>query len=156
MAKPKIGDVIEITVSSGFVYAQYTHQHKQFGSLLRFFKGDFFQRLNESELVELTQAETRFSYFFMLKAAIAEGVAAVRGNFPIPQHLQGFPLFRNGIADPKTRKVAVWWLWDGENEWRVGDLTPEQRGYPLKGLIDHEYLVHLVESGWTPENDPTT
>jgi hypothetical protein len=35
MAKPKIGDVLEIKTAKGFVYAQITHVHETHGPLLR-------------------------------------------------------------------------------------------------------------------------
>ena len=67
----------------------------------------------------------------------------------------GKGLVRGGVIDPSTRKVKVWWLWDGEKEWRVGEITAEQRGLPIRGVWNDTLLIERIESGWTPETDPS-
>ena len=69
--------------------------------------------------------------------------------------LRAFPTFRAGTPDPVTRKVETWWWWDGEREWRVGPLTPEQRAFPIRGVWNDTMLVARLEAGWTPATDPT-
>ena len=66
-----------------------------------------------------------------------------------PSENKAFPVFRDGIADPRTEKVAVWWFWDGEKEWRVGKITPEQRKMPIRSLWNCKMLVERIEEGWT-------
>jgi hypothetical protein len=61
---------------------------------------------------------------------------------------------RGGTPDPKTKKVAVWWFWE-EKEWKVGELTSEQRKMPIRGIWNDTMLVHRIEIGWTPATDPT-
>ena len=81
--------------------------------------------------------EPDFSTFFPLGAAVNRSIVSVVGNAPIPEKQKQFPLFRTGVADPKTKKVGIWWLWDGENVW------------------NDTLLVERIETGWTPETDQT-
>jgi len=55
--------------------------------------------------------------------------------------------------NPVTRKVDVWWLWDGQEEWKVGDLTAEQRRLSIRGVWNDTLLRDRLESGWRPETD---
>jgi hypothetical protein len=77
------------------------------------------------------------------------------GNVVVPLEAQAFPTFRNGVIDPSTGKVKVWWLWNGEKEWRVGEITAEQRRLPILGVWNDTLLIERIESGWTPETHPS-
>src|SRR5580698_8667348 len=115
MIKPKIGDVIEIKVDSYFAYALYTHQHKMFGALIRVFERKFPARPNHFEA--LVDSAVLFETFFPLREAVRRGCVAIVANVAVPQNLRDFPLFRDGVRNPTTGKVAIWWLWDGVREW---------------------------------------
>ena len=128
MTKPKIGDIIEIKTRCGYAYALYTHEHKMFGSLLRVFGLVNSSRPNSFD--DLIAREPQFETFFPLAAALARGVVSAAGRVEIPLRLRRFPVFRDGVADPKTGKVPNWWLWDGEKEWLIGNLSEEQAKYP--------------------------
>src|ERR1700722_6424743 len=121
----KIGDVIEIPTRKGFAYAQYTPPHPTHGGLIRVFEALFKNR--PSKFSEVVSGPIRFSTFFPVATAVNRGVFNVVAHEQIAPENKPFPLFRNGIADPKTKKVSVWWFWDGQKEWRVGDSTPEYR-----------------------------
>ena len=149
----KIGDVIEIMTGKGYAYAQYTHKHPQYGALLRVFRGLYASRPDRLE--DILKHEIQFSTFFPLKAAVNRGITSVVANHPVDRLLQEFPLFRAGVVDPTTGKVAVWWLWDGQNEEKVGTLTNEQRKLPIRGVWNDTLLIERIESGWTPETHPT-
>jgi hypothetical protein len=153
MAKLKIGDVVEIKTAKGLVYAQYVHKHKQYGSLLRVF-GDF-HNVRPNGFAELVKNKPTFMCFFPLNAAVDRGIVSIVDNVELPTEAQAFPVFRAGVIDPSTRKVRVWWLWDGEKEWRVSDLNAEQRKFPIRGVWNDTLLIERIESGWTSETDPT-
>lgn len=104
---------------------------------------------------ELVNSSLRFSTFFPVAAAIKRGIFKVIGHHEVAPQNKPFPLFRDGVPDPKTKKVAVWWLWDGVKEWKVGELTPEQRKLPIREVLNDTMLIKLIEDGWTPSNDPT-
>lgn len=151
--KCKIGDIIEIPTPSGLAYAQFTHLHPRYNALLRVLPGKYESR--PVDLSRLAQSEEKFATFFPLQAALNQGIFCVVANHSVPATASTFPLFRTGIEDPQTRKVKVWWLWDGEKEWKVGDITPEQRRLPLRGIWNDTLLIERIDANWTPENDPT-
>ena len=153
MAKLKIGDVVEIKTGKGLSYAQYAHRHKQYGALLRVF--DNFYDARPDDFDELVKSKLKFMCFFPLSAAIDRDIVSIVDNVALPLDAQKFPTFRAGVVDPATRKVGVWWLWDGEKEWRVGELTVEQRRLSIRGVWNDTLLIERIESGWMPETDPT-
>ncbi|AHF84108.1 hypothetical protein RLEG3_20840 [Rhizobium leguminosarum bv. trifolii WSM1689] len=153
MAKLKIGDIVEINTAKGFSYAQYAHKHKQYGVLLRVF-GKFFESRPDS-FNDLVSEQPVFMCFFPLNAAVGQRIVSIVDNVALPSDAKKFPTFRAGIVDPATQKVGVWWLWDGENEWRIGQLAAEQRHLSIRGVWNDTLLIERIESGWTPETDPT-
>jgi hypothetical protein len=156
MARLKIGDIVEIKTGKGLAYAQYTHKHDKpprYGALLRVF-GKFYD-VRPSDLTELVRNRPAFMCFFPLGAAVNRSIVSIVGNVAVPLEAQAFPIFRAGVIDPSTRKVNVWWLWDGEREWRVGEITAEQRRLSIRGVWNDTLLVERIESGWTPEMDPS-
>lgn len=152
MAKLKIGDIIEIKTQKGFAYAQYTHKHEQYGALIRVFGNLYGTRPHE--LQEFIEGHPSFLCFFPLGPAVHRGMVSIIDNAGVPLAAQIFPVFRAGVIDPSTGKVGVWWLWDGENEWRAGQLTAEQRKFPMRGIWNYHLLIERIESGWTSESDP--
>ncbi len=151
--KPKIGDIIEITTAKGLAYAQLSHFHPRYNALLRILPGFFSKR--PSDFLTLVNQPEKFVNFFPLQAALNQGIFEIVGNQPVPDTAESFPLFRTGIVDPVTGKVRVWWFWDGEKEWKVGDISEEQRNLPLRGIWNDTLLIERIESGWTPSTDPT-
>ena len=151
MPKPKVGDVIEIKTSKGLAYAQVTHIHKSHGALLRVLPSSLQSR--PDDLTHVVGEVEKFITFVALTVPIKKGSMAIVGNLPVPVWAQEFPTFRSGMPNAKTNKVEVWWLWDGEKHWRVGELTKEQRKLPIGGIWGEEFLIDRLESGWLP--DPT-
>ena len=151
MPKPRIGDVVEIKTSKGLAYAQVTHTHNTHGTLLRvlpsFFDGQ------PADLAQIVDQLEMFVAFVELTIPIKKGSMAVVANLPVPVWAQKFPTFRSGMPNPKTNKVEVWWLWNGEKHWRIGKLTDEQRKLPIGGIWGDEFFIDRLESGWRP--DPT-
>jgi hypothetical protein len=152
--KVRIGNIVEIQTSKGLAYAQYSHKHDKppkYGALLRVFDQIFQEQ--PADLEGLTRLPIQFSIFFPLQTAVNQNIVKIVGNITVPENLRSFPLFRSGTPDRETKKVATWWLWDGEREWRVGELTPEQRKLPIEGVWNDTMLIRRIESGWRPEND---
>ncbi|HEV2208653.1 MAG TPA: ribonuclease E inhibitor RraB [Verrucomicrobiae bacterium] len=149
---PKLGDIVEIRTKSGLRYAQFSHYHSikpnNWGALLRILPGVFTTR--PGDFNELASSKELFFTFFPLQAAIKRGVMEVVANESIPALAQKFPLFRSGIRNPATGKVEVWWLWDGEKAWKVGQLTDAQLDLPIKQIPSYLMLVERIENGWTP------
>ena len=142
--RPKIGDIVEIPLPDGGTgYAQYTHKHKRYGALLRVFRA----REKVEHISELSNAPHQFTTFFPLGAAVNREIVRVAGNLPIREELKEFPMFRAGVPN-ESGVVEIWWLWDGENEERIGKLSPEQMEYPIRGVINDTLLIERICSGW--------
>jgi hypothetical protein len=151
MNKPRIGDIFEIPTAKGLAYAQYTHQHSKLGALIRVF--DSLYSSTPSDWGKMVDGPVQFSTFYPLKAAVQRGISRIVAHHQVAEPNRSFPTFRAGIIDPKTRKVSVWWLWDGENEWKIGNLSPEQRKLPIREVWNDTLLVQRIEEGWRPEID---
>jgi len=142
--RPKLGDIVEIPLpENGTGYAQYTHKHKKYGALLRVFQ----IRRKVKSVADLSNAPHQFTSFFPLGAAVNRGIVSIIGNLPIKNEFKDFPIFRAGVANA-SGAVEVWWLWDGENEERIGKLTPKQMEYPIRGVINDTLLIERICTGW--------
>ena len=151
---PRIGDLLEIKTPIGFAYALYTHKHTEppkFGALIRVFDRIYSER--PRDLSPIANESVRFSTFFPVGAAVKRGIVEIVARLPVPPDLAVFPILRNGTIDPKTRKVEVWWLWDGSKETRVGKLSAEQRKLSFRAVWNDTFLVERIAEGWRPETD---
>lgn len=146
-----IGDIVEISTSKGLAYAQFSHKQATHGALLRILPGIF--ELENVELDQLIKKTAQFSVFFPLQAAVNQNIFKIVGNYPVPESAQAFPLFRCAARDFRTGKVQAWWFWDGVKEWRVGDITADQRKLSIRGIWNDTLLIERIEAGWTPEKD---
>ena len=144
--RAEIGDIVEIATPKGYAYAQYTHKHPTYGALIRVLKGIFKEK--PENLLNLKTGEYQFITFFPLGAAVNRGVVNIVGNLPLPEKSKVFPVFKAGTSD-LNGKVEVWWLWDGEKEWKVGKLKKEQQDLPLRGVINDTLLIERICNGWS-------
>lgn len=151
MARIKIGDIIEIATRKGLVYAQFTDKNKLFGSLIRVFSVYFKKRPEKFDFVN--EISPGIICFVPLNALIGQDIFKIVGNTAISDRNLEFPVFRAGMLDPTTGKVRIWWLWDGEKEWPIGELTREQRKLPIREIVNDTLLIERIESGWSPERD---
>lgn len=146
MKRKKLGDVIEFRVRGGVAYALYTHEHPEYGSLLR-----VWNRIHEIDLVDFDafiQIDSSFCCFFPLGAALSRGIVKVAGNVLVPKSLKVFPTFRTGMVEPDG-SVKTWWLWDGTSSLKIGSLTEAQAKLPTRGIWNDTLVVARVEQGWT-------
>lgn len=148
----KIGDVIEIPSSKGFAYVQYTHQHiapPVWGSLIRILQGFYETRPSNKELKDLVNKPHRFQTFCPVYRVVNIGDWERVGNFPIPDFARDFPIFKgtNSLHNDDPEE-AIWFLWDGKKEWKVGKLSLEdQMKYPLECIYNGTGLIHAIETG---------
>lgn len=148
----KEGDIIEIPTARGLAYAQYVLKKERWGSLLRVLPG--FHPVRPDDFAEVVRRQERFVTFFPLQAAVSRKIFEVVAREEVPEAARSFPLFRAaGFIDPGG-KVQDWWLWDGEREWRVGQLTDELRRLPIRGIWNDTHLITRIEEEWTAETDP--
>jgi hypothetical protein len=149
MKRTKIGDIVEISTSLGYAYAQYTHKNPQYGALLTVLPGFYNQRPENFE--DIVGGTPRFLCFFLLAAAVNQKMVSVVDHRPVPEAARAFPIFRAGQIDFCTGTVANWWLWDGVTEWPVLELDDEQKRFPVRGIWNHAILVERLESGFSDE-----
>jgi hypothetical protein len=145
-----IGDVFEIATTKGKAYFQFVKKVPPMGSLIRVLPGTY---ADLPDLDVLVAEQTNFWIFFPVSAALKQGIVNSVKKCAIPEHSQKIPTFRAGIVDPSTGCVNTWWFWDGEKEWKVGEITAEQRKYPIRGTWNDTLLVQRIEDGWLPEKD---
>ncbi|MFB3304750.1 hypothetical protein [Pseudomonas sp. AMR01] len=146
----RVGDVFVIATTNGKAYLQFVKKIPPMGSLIRVLPGTY----NElPDLDALVGEKTNFWIFFPVSAALKQGIIQKAKGGAIPEHSQKTPTFRAGVVDPSTGRVDTWWFWNGEREWKVGEITPEQRSYPIRGTWNDTLLVQRIEEGWLPEKD---
>jgi hypothetical protein len=146
-AKP--GDIFEIATTKGKAYLQNLLRYPQWGALIRVSEQLFDVR--PSEINEIFARGHRFLIFFPLNAAAKQGIVEYVGTMPVPHELEKLPLFRDGNPD-REGKVKDWWLWDGEREWKIGQLSLEQRKLPIVEIVNDTALIYYIETGYRPEN----
>lgn len=146
----RTGDVFSIDTPTGTAYFQFVKKLALMGSVIRVLPGTYG---NTPDLDALVEQPTNFWIFFPVSAALKQGAIQKVNTFKIPQHSQKPPIFRAGVIDPSTGRVETWWFWDGEKEWRVGEITDEQRKLPIRGAWNNTLLVERIVEGWLPEKD---
>jgi hypothetical protein len=95
--------------------------------------------------------DTAVQHVFPLGAAVARRLVRIAGKVAVLEWPKPFPLLRGGIVNPATKKVDVWWLFDGERSWRVGEISDEQRKLSISGTINDTLLREGIEQGYRPE-----
>jgi len=151
-ARVRIGDVIEVPTSRGLAYVQHVCNNEKYGALVRILPGFYADR--PAELSDVVKTLERFVTFFPLQAAISRGIFQIVGNEDLPPASKRFPLFRAAGFVDRAGRVHDWFLWDGEREWKVGQLTDEQRALPIRSVWNDTLLVQRIEEEWTPASDP--
>jgi hypothetical protein len=150
--RPRIGDVIAIPTPAGEGYAQYTHDHEDYGELIRVLPGTLEQE--PGDLQALVDQRERFNVFFPLAAALRQGIVNVVANAAVPRAAHDFPRFRAGIPVPgEPGKYQRWYIWDGAEEWPVDELSDEQRDLSIREIVNDTMLVKLIVSGWSPRDE---
>jgi hypothetical protein len=147
--RPQLGDVVEIPTSIGFAYAQYTHKHAQYGSLIRVLPGTYQAR--PLDFAALVPQNPQFITFFPLGAACHRKIVSVVANELIPADAQAFPVFRTSVRGPQGH--GPWWLWDGVKEWRIGPLAKGMESLPIRGVVNDTLLIDRIVAGWCHEVD---
>jgi hypothetical protein len=147
----KAGDIFEIRTSRGIAYFQFVKKLPLMGSLIRILPGVYDSA--PPNWLNLVNRETNFWIFLPVSAAIKRGIVKRIHHFEVPDHARQTPVFRSGVVDPQTGKVRIWWLWDGEKEWRVDTVTEEQRRLPILASWNDTLLVERIEQDGRPEKD---
>jgi len=147
----RIGDILEFETPKGLAYAQYSHEHPEYGELTRVLPG--LHQHRPSDLSSLAQAQERFYVFYPVRPEVKDGLIRVAGSAPVPDRAKAFPMMRApGAFDLKTGETRVWWLWDGTTSTRIGDLTPDLAKLSIKSFPSYSLLVERLADEWSPED----
>lgn len=111
-----------------------------YGALIRVLPGLYSA---EPDLSRLIKEKEIFTTFFPLGAACSRGIATIKAEAEIKKEWRKFPIFRSASMGPNGSR-GDWWLWDGEKEWKVGDLKNEHIGLPERGVCNDTYLVEKI------------
>lgn len=144
----RVGDIIQIRMSTGYAYAQCVLRDPVCGHLIRVFPGIYKSPLSKFSV--LVEGPEEYHTFLLWGSNVDPSLISIAEHCEVPQSKDGYPMFKAGVVDPATGKVATWWLWDGKKEWKVGTLTEEQRQYSLREIWNDILLVERLESGWRP------
>lgn len=133
--KPKIGDIFQIPLSNGKrSYGQYLH-HSKMGPIIRVY--NLFS--DKATIDQVVSSDLLFPPVITgLYAAIKKGYWKVIGHSPILNFVH--PRFVSAFYDQETGKAKIWFLWDGQNEIKIGPVLPEE----------YKKLEFLVV--WNPTN----
>lgn len=148
MAKaPKIGDIVEIDTEVGLAYAQFTHKVAQLGSLIRVRPDIYVVRPTNFDGLVLKDA--LWVMFVPLGAIVRAGIFPVVANVGVPPAAGRFPLMRAGASLPGG-EVRAWWLFDGEREWRIPELTSEHAELSIVEIPNPALIRQRIAAGWHP------
>lgn len=148
--RPSIGDVFEIKTPEGLAYIQFSHRDQQFGHLLRVLPGIYKQP--PDAFVDVVNLKELFYVFFPLGAALSQGIVRWVAHEDIPDWSQKFPLMRMAGWIDESGKVLNWWLYDGEKEWQVDNLTSEQESLSLAQIWNDTLLIERIVGRWSPSD----
>lgn len=143
----RIGDLFEIPLSSGKnAYGQYVFRDKM-GPMIQVF--DLITE-NRISIDQLKNPKLLFPPIIIgLSAAIRTGFWTIIGSMPIERFK--YPNFVSTLYNEKTGKAGIWFLYNGEEDVRIGPILPDE----LKKL---EFLIvwsphdvtHRIETGEYP------
>ncbi len=143
MAKLQVSDIFEIETELGFSYLQWTHSHPTHTDVLRIFKTKYKSRPDDISLV--IKDEIEFTVLCAVKAAHRANALPKVGTAPIRDDLKDFPVFRSA-ANGRDLELGTWWIWDGNNETKIGDiLTDEQKQLPRLMILNVSAIVDRIE-----------
>lgn len=148
MVKP--GDVFTIKTAKGMAYFQYILKNKLMGNLIRVLPGTY--QNEPSSIDTLIDCESIIWTFFPVGSALARKEIRKIDNYKIPDHSKEMPLFRCHPLDFGKGPLMDWWLWDGEQEWPVKELTPDMHKLPLREIWDDVVLAERIATGWRSEH----
>ncbi|MCE7029955.1 hypothetical protein [Jiella avicenniae] len=138
------GDVVEIGTARGRVYAQVTHDHPSYPSVVRVLEGHFDAR--PDDLSALVSGESRFTAMIPLESALTRLGREFEkvGSYDVPPAISRFPTFRMPIRD-KVGQIVYWWLWDGQGLSYETDLDDAQSKLPLREVMTAKRFGELLD-----------
>ena len=128
---------------------EHTGPGTKWGSVIRVLNGFYNVRPFIDEIHKIVGEPHRFITFCQVHYSVNIGDWDRVANFAVPDFAKDFPIFKGTNSSPKSLlEEVVWWLWDGEKEWRVGKLRlEEQLKYPFHSSCNDTALISKIETG---------
>lgn len=139
------GDVVEIETDQGLAYAQVTHRHSSYPTVVRALDGLHDSR--PADLAALIAGATAFVTMIPLAAALRQAGATFDrvGQVKVPQAHRTFPIFRMPIRD-KAGEIVYWWLWDGRSLSFEVDLDQTQSVLPMREVMTGSRFLEMLRT----------
>ncbi|QFS83596.1 hypothetical protein FIU97_12210 [Roseivivax sp. THAF40] len=139
------GDVVEIHTGKGLAYAQITHNHGSYPSVVRALGGLFDTR--PSDLAALVAGDSLFVAMIPLGSAMERvgRSCAVVANIEVPDAQKAFPTFRMPIRDKKG-EIVYWWFWDGRGLSYDVELDAQQESLPMREVMTGARFIERLET----------
>lgn len=142
--------MIELATSKGLAYVQYSAR-SDFGELVRVLPGLF--RQPPEDFQPLVEERERFFAFVFIPPYLPKGDVRIVARLEVPPRAQGIPLMKFSLPLPSGAISQDWWLTDGDRQWHVGDLTPEQEELSCgETILPLDLLIERIETGWSPRD----
>jgi hypothetical protein len=145
--KPKEGDIFEVPLSNGTkAYGQYLYFSKlgpiiQISSLIS---------TETASLDQILDSKPLFPPIITgLFAALNKKKWKVIGHSPITQF--NHPKFVRTLYNQRTGEAGIWFLWDGQEDIRVGPVLPvEYKSLEFLVVWNPQDVVDRIETGKIP------
>ena len=150
--KVKIGDIFPVVTSKGICYGQLINTNKTYGYIVAIFR-EFFEE-TPTDFTTIVSKEPQLITCFVFQTAVNVGLFTVIDNVPVAPHLQEFPIFRT-TNNLKMGEDAVWWFWDGDQQWRIRrPLAEVEKKYPAgPAFPSAPLLIQYVRDDYRVERD---
>lgn len=149
MTRLKIGDIVEIPLSTGQrAFCQYVYRDKM-GPIIRVF--DLIVAPDDEIAIErLADANLMFRPVITgLFAAVRTGLWKVIGRFPVLDFQ--YPNFISSFYDHTTGKYGNWYLWNGTEYILLGHELPPVHHHLERLIVWHPHnIAKRIETGDNP------
>jgi hypothetical protein len=159
IAKPQIGDLVEIGTPAGLAYVQYTHDAGTSGQIVRVLPGLYESR--PTDLAGLVRQKELYFIFYPMEYPLRKELAKIVANEPVPEWAVSHPMMRLPVGrDYDLGRVLKWRIVSAANQLTVPELlraplltelTAEQEKLSIRVIAPHAALVKDLARGWTPE-----
>jgi hypothetical protein len=147
--KLEIGDIFAIDTPKGVGAFQYVGFDERLGELIGVF--GFTASDEVSAERETRQSEFTFYTFFPLAAALRKRLVRKIGDRP-GTSAHSPPMRAPGRIDVANKRILDWFVYENGTVLHVSDLSPEQRRFSPRGIMNDTLLIHRIMTGWLPEN----
>lgn len=144
------GDVGRLQVGeNSWAELQYLGKHDHLGPAVLVdpnLKGNFGDDLGEPEL-------KRYVAFYLFPDFVRDGLVEVIDYRP-PEYEIPLATRQRQVVTPTLGPCKSWVIWDANGQKTMrDDLTDEELDIPVRMILSHATLLHMLTNGWQPSDD---